>query len=597
MVSSVANRTRTGALSLWLYRWRHVAVLALLIAWYGWATLPHLGDFPLVSWDEGMIAAPAYKLAAHGVYGNDLYAGYYQSEAYNYEYLPIYPLVLALTFKLFGVGVIQARMTAALFGLGALLLTYALGRQMYGAATGLLAAALLVGIRLRIAPDTSGVVLLDIARVARYEPLTLCLALATCCCLLWAESMLTTNQALADPPNITAKEAKAAKKRAPTRFQSPLRSLRLGYPALGAPLAVYWRYAATGVLAGLATLTHPNGALLLPVVVGALCWQHGLAALRRPPLYLILGGWALSLLPWLAYIAQRPADYYGQMLRQSATGRFDLTNPAFYWSNLGREPYRYADFLRGAGGLGLAARAGLWLTCVAILSANVLLWRSARRSRSFADRLLLLALPIMAGLLGLLISVKWYHYMALLLPFAAIQAAYGFVALWRWSRSRARYAQILLGALLAAALIEGGVAVAHNLQRAGATSSYTRLMDPIARVVPTGSRILIYHSYWFGLAHDQTRSILLPFYLSSPYYRPGAPTMQETLQRLSLDYLLADSHVEPEVVAPPSPGMEQFVETQQQEFMRYMRQHCADVVTRVDDPDYGKITLYRCARS
>jgi 4-amino-4-deoxy-L-arabinose transferase-like glycosyltransferase len=553
MVASVASRTRTRALSFWLYRRRHVAALALLVAWYGWATLPHLGDFPLVSWDEGMIAAPAYKLAAQGVYGNDLYAGYYQSEDYNYEYLPAYPLLLALTFKLFGVGVIQARMTAVLFGLGALLLTYALGRQMYGAATGLLAAALLVGVRLRIAPDTSGVVLLDITRVARYEPPTICLTLATCCCLLWAES-------------------RAEAGRLP------------------------WRYALVGLLAGLATLTHPNGALVLPVVVAALCWQHGLSMLRRPPLYLILGAWAFTLLPWLAYIAQHPADYYGQMLRQSATGRFELANPMFYWSNLRGEPRRYADLLRADGALGLASRWGLWLICLGILAANLRLWRSVRQSCRLADRLLLLALPLMAFLLGLLNSVKWYHYMAVLQPFAALQAAYGCMAIWRWAQApRARLVRLLLALLLAGALAESGIAVARSLDRAGSISPYARLMEPIARAVPAGSRILIYHSYWFGLARVETRSILLPFYLSSPYYRPGAPPMPETLQRLALDYVLADSHVEPEAVAPPSPGMEQLVEAQRQEFMRYLREHCADVVLHAADPDYGNITLYKCA--
>jgi len=185
-------------------------MLALLVCWYGWATLPHLGDFPLVSWDEGMIAAPAYKLAAQGIYGNDLYAGYYQSDMYNYEYMPAYPLLLALTFKLFGVGVLQARLSAVVCGLGALLLTFVLGRQMYGTPIGLLAATLLVGVRLRVAPDVSGVVLLDVARVARYEPLTLCLALATCCCLLWSESKLATNQALEQQLSITAKDAKDA---------------------------------------------------------------------------------------------------------------------------------------------------------------------------------------------------------------------------------------------------------------------------------------------------------------------------------------------------------------------------------------------------
>src|SRR5205823_2442643 len=49
-------------------------------------------------------------------------------------------------------------------------------------------------------------------------------------------------------------------------------------------------YAAAGGLAGLATISHPNGALILVVLVGVLLWQCGLRALRSAPLYLLVVG-------------------------------------------------------------------------------------------------------------------------------------------------------------------------------------------------------------------------------------------------------------------------------------------------------------------
>ena len=170
------------------------------------------------------------------------------------------------------------------------------------------------------------------------------------------------------------------------------------------------------------------------------------------------------------------------------------------------------------------------------------------------------------------------------------------MGLWRWAGRHTRLAQSLPGALLALALIEGGLAISRGLERARATTPYTDLMAPIVQAVPAGAPILIYHSYWFGLAHSAPRSILLPFYLSSPYYRPGAPPMTETLEQLQIEYILADSHVEPEIVAPPSPGMEPLVATQQQDFMRYLRRYCANAVIHIVNPDYGNLTLYRCVR-
>src|SRR5215208_5379311 len=108
---------------------RQVAiVLAALIGWYGLATLPYLGDFPLLEWAQMGIAAPAYKLAMQGIYGNDLFAGFYRTEAYNYEYMPLYPLLVALSFKILGLGVWQARLVSVLCGLATILLTFWLGR-------------------------------------------------------------------------------------------------------------------------------------------------------------------------------------------------------------------------------------------------------------------------------------------------------------------------------------------------------------------------------------------------------------------------------------------------------------------------------------
>jgi 4-amino-4-deoxy-L-arabinose transferase-like glycosyltransferase len=521
-----------------------MVLLALLICWYGLATVPYLGNFPLVTFDEAGIAAPAYKLATYGIYGNDLYTGYYQSEAYNYEYMPLYPSLVALSFKIFGMGVEQQRLVTVLCGLAIVLLTFVLGWQLYGTPTGIVAVAALCGIRLSVDPRASGVLFLDLARIGRYDALMAAGVVATCCCFYWTHT-----------------------------------------------LHIRWGYLATGLLAGLATLAHPNGAFVLVVVAGTLLWHDGLRVLRCWPIYLILAGWLLACTPWLIYILQNPQAYYGQILRHAGIGRFDLLLPSFYWNNLVEEHNRYSRILSVDQRFPALPRVGIWLALAGLAIANIVLWLRVRRLSQLADRLLLVALPTLAGLLGLLVDHKYYGYLVLLLPFIALQTAWAIVVTWRWLGRRTKLGRLILGVLLAATVLEGGLGVASSLVIARSTSSYPRLMSAIAQSIPAGSRILMTHHYWYGLAHYETRSVLLPIYLSSPrYYQPQPRPIEEALEQLAPDYVIADWLVEPEVRVPPGPN----AEAQQQAFAHYIRERCASVVARIDDADYGTIKLYRC---
>ena len=131
-------------------------VLGLLTAWYLAATLTHLDDFPLLDWPQMGIVAPAAKLAEEGVYGNDLFEGFHDSESRNYEYMPAYPVLVAGAFALFGTGVVQARLVSVLCGWLVVVLTFQLGRRLHGPAVGLTAAALLCLLRLGLQPGSSG---------------------------------------------------------------------------------------------------------------------------------------------------------------------------------------------------------------------------------------------------------------------------------------------------------------------------------------------------------------------------------------------------------------------------------------------------------
>ena len=88
-------------------RLQTVALLGLVA--YLLVSLDHLTVFPPIGEDEPWLAAAPYKLATQGVFGSDLFTGYYGMERHFYEQMPVYQLAQSAIFKLFGVGVLQMR--------------------------------------------------------------------------------------------------------------------------------------------------------------------------------------------------------------------------------------------------------------------------------------------------------------------------------------------------------------------------------------------------------------------------------------------------------------------------------------------------------
>src|SRR5262249_53907732 len=145
-----------------------IAVLIILIA-YVFVSLNHLADFPPVGQDEPWIAAAPYKLVTQGVYGSDLFAGYYGMDRHNLNHMPVYPLLQAGVFRVFGVGTFQMRILPVSLGFVLLLLVVAVGHQLGNAYVGVLAAAFLTGLRVAAGDGATGILLLDLARINRYD--------------------------------------------------------------------------------------------------------------------------------------------------------------------------------------------------------------------------------------------------------------------------------------------------------------------------------------------------------------------------------------------------------------------------------------------
>ncbi|MEM7583769.1 MAG: glycosyltransferase family 39 protein [Acidobacteriota bacterium] len=539
--------------------------LGLLSLGYFAATLPYLGDYPLLDWPQMGIAAPAHKLAAEGVYGNDLFAGYHRSEQRNYEYMPAYPLLVALSYKLFGLGVWQARLVSVLCGWLALLLTFQLGRLLYGVRAGVLAATLLATLRLGLIPGTTGVAVIDFARVIRYDILVPVFVLASCCCLVWAVQKSTVQESAVQ------------------------RSSELGLTALTTPML---GYLASGLLAGLAALAHVYGAFVLVPLAGVLFWHHGLRMFRSLPVYLLAAGFVLALLPWIGYVLQDPEAYAGQMSRHQ--GRFDLLDPSFYWHNLQREVWRYAAWSGGSlEAAFLQPRVGIWLVLLLVPVSSFLLWRRTtvgeqQAARVFSDRFLLLALPSLALCLALLVALKRYYYTILVWPFLALQLAFLADRMWRGGRAM-RY---LVGVVLVLLLAESGAGVLAMHQKARSVTRYEAISSAIAAELPAGGKGLISQPYWLGLTrhgYRDLRSVNLVF------LQPPSTPVAEIMRQLAPDWVVIESYYFERDATDPraSPGNEP-VRRRFLELGEYLASQCRGRRVEPPSPDYGSVEVYDC---
>ncbi len=541
---------------------RHWPRLALVVAltWYVWATLPDLADFPVVELAQMRIVEPAYFLAARGVYGNELLTGWYHAESAYHEYMPLYTLMVALAFKGLGPSIWAARLVSALGGLLTLVLTYRLGLQLQGAALGALGALALCVVKLAVPvpseverigfdPNASGIPLLDLARVIRFDIWIPVWGLGACCLFLWA-------------------------------YRQP----------------AGWGYAGVGALTGLATLTHLYGLFFLVLFAALLWWMEGWRVIRSAPLYIMLGALLLTLAPWGLYVAQDLYAYRGQMLPQA--GRFDLLNPLFYVDNLAREPWRYLSWIGGSFRRPiLFPRAGIWLMAASVAAATVMSFPQARRSRRMADRFMFLALPLLAFLLAALINFKRYYYILLVLPFVALHIGWAGLASWRWATARPRWVRAAWGVVLALVVVEGGLGVARSLRAARATTPYRQVTAALADHLPPRARLLVDEVFWFGLLSHPARSIHLAFLLADARYYAAPPSIAQIIDQIRPDYVVAQDYFLDEYLRPGAPFQNPTSVEQWNALRDYLRAHCPHTTFTLDDASYGRVSLYRCGEA
>lgn len=427
--------------------------VALLLALYLVISFYRLGDVPLVYEDEPWLSSIAWKFGTEGVLGSDLFAGWHGMETHCYAAMPVYLMLLGGFFKIFGVGVMQARAFSVLAGLGVLIGTHALARRIFPGDGRIALGALLVLVLVRwtgsSATRTSGIFLLDMVRIARYEPLVSLLGLLTL-----------------------------------HLYLSGQQSRRLS------------GYAAAGFFAGLTTLTHLYGVFWLPILLALTLQDRGLRGAMRPGLCMLLAC-GLCWLPYLLYILQDPAGWAGQTSEYSVEGRFDVLNPGWYWQNLVAEPGRY-----NLGLLGIRdtlGRVGLFAT----LLLSVFSLRTRFRQRQWALLLPALGLPL---LFAFTIHTKMMNYALMYTPFWALIVAAGAVEVWQ----RVPRVATVLASLV---VLEGASRI--FLLVTVEKSPYLPFIAQVRAKIPAEARVLALQNYWFGLEDRDYRSFVVPAYQST----------------------------------------------------------------------------------
>lgn len=513
-----------------------VAPLLVLLLYLA-LSLPYLDRIPLVHQDEPWIASTSWKLATQGIYGSDMFAGYYGMEERYYLNLPLYAWLTAPLYKGIGLGLWQVRWATVAMGAIVLTLTYALGKRLFGATVGLVAMVLLLFTsHASLTPyRITGILLTDSSRIGRYDilvPIFLLLAL-----LQFDHSRHRQNRR-------------------------------------------YWHYFGTGFWVACATLSNLYGIFAVALFGLLLGWQR--ATWRD---FAAFGtGVGLPLLLPLLYILQAPTTFLGQIAIQSP--RFGSSQWQWYWENWRGEELRYVWGTEGRWW----SRPGAWVAAVALPLTLLGMVRQLQQRR-IAARFILLPSLLFPFAFAWLVSVKRVEYLMVILPVWAIALAWGGVALWEWGKllKMVWLACMVKGSLillLGIILLDGTFRYYRFYRQAETMPPYANFTSAIRTAIPPHRRVLGLHSYWFSFTDTDYRTWYTFLNLAGSEFTPFVRSLPDSLSQFNPDYIVIDPNIR-EYFALPGIGQERGEEVE-----AWMRTHHFDLLTTVDDPIYGEFRIY-----
>jgi hypothetical protein len=534
------------------------------VAWFVWTlclTLGfgrmaayNLGNYRPVTNDEGELISVAYKLATQGVMGSDLFAGFFGADQHFFFVLPVQHVLEAVTFRVFGAGIAQARWVSLVAGVSIVWLVGWLAWRWYGLATAIVCELLLVAWPSDFTAAAYGLPLFGVARTARYDVLAVAFA--------WLALALV--------------DVGLRRPRALSAF-------------------------AVGICCGLAALTTFLGTFVLPLVVLSWRWAHAWPSTGRGPrvprhgsvpgsrskasndrtLYWIIGGAALVPLLWAVQLLRFPADLAGQLAVYG--GRGDFLRPDFYLANILSEPTRFQALQPDSAN----SLVGGWLLIGIWPAVAYLAWRS-RRPAATGDRILLSSLLTFEGLLLLLDQTKTPLYAIILFPSVCMALAAGLTAAlqtaWRhgWVP---RASSVALAAALAFSI--GSDAVSDyqlTFDQSAAAGRYLDVGGEIERSLRPGARVLGPERWWWAL-HDHPYLSLrnLWFQWTASAATGRTPEFVDLVTWSRADTVIVNDNVRGDVLDFPG--------TLQQQFWTFI-DTCTLRVADLNDPTYLDLEVY-----
>ena len=403
----------------------------------------NLDKFPVISGDENYFLNPAYDLVMFGKMGTSMIYGFYNIANFTYWQPPVFILLMAASFKLFGFGIVQARMVSVFLGFLTVLFTYLLGLKLYNKKIGLLASFLLV-----LNP-----LFFLVSRTARME-------IAVACFMVIA----------------------------------------LYFTVLALKYSKVNYYFVSGLFATLAVLSHPNGVIaVLVVVMVILAEKIDIKSFKfkfnlNKVLAFILGV-LIPLIPYLLYISMDFTAFKGQFMMNVGA------SPSNPLNNIIMEPSRFVELFWW-----FVRYDGVFLTFVTFAVALILTVLGLYylvMERKLGDKFLLIVFMVTAVVFSIFVYHKYFIYLGLIAPYFSILIALTLKDKITLQLNKKGVCSVFI-LVLWIALIIGNCIFIDNFLEKTKDYDYYSIGSEVEKYIPAGSVVMGDHNYWIAL-HDKYR--------------------------------------------------------------------------------------------
>ncbi len=510
-------------------------------------TLPNLANHPVPTDDEIWILSASHKLATEGVFGTDLFTGFYRAEEVYLFNMPAHHIVLAAAFKVFGTSILVARLVSVLYGLVTLALVYLLAKKVGGVAVGVLALVLMLLLRLNIGFDT-GLPLQEMARTIRYDLAPVPFTLAGALILL-----------------------------KPT----PLRC------------------AIAGGLLAIATLMQFYGFFMLPIAAVYLLWDSTPLRTRLMLVAITAVASMAVAAPYGVYVLANYDEFEGQT--STLERRIHFTDPDFYITNIERETKRFPFQWNDAKQVLTNRPSARLAVLIGLPAAAALAGWTALRQRSAAHRLLFLTLAGLPLEFAVLDSPKIYFYWIMVMPYLCIGLAYLIVTGLRQLppvslqtlRAPLRYVVPaglagLAAGFLMIVLVEGTYAQFQGARAWNDATDYLSLRDKLDDSVPPESKVLGATALWWAMPDTDFRSYYMLFYSTNVKIAEQPTTITAYLDDFSVEYIVLNR--------TSRMFLQRLISSDKVELGTYLAKS-GERVAYFEDRSYGFIEVWKIDRS